>query len=606
MASMAALVVGVVFVVLAGAIFAATAWWTMPGSVKVLTIFGLAVMFFTISAAAERVLNIYRTANACYLLGCVFLFFAVVAAGGFHLLGPWFSDGESRRYWWRICSAGGLVMMAAMFGGVRRFSGRCYTQICFWSVTVNAVLLLKAIGCSGAGVVQGLALYSSLLMLLVLVRKMPENYRSFASFARLHFAVLTGILMMQCKNGFWLLLVAAPHAENGFVIGNICSMAAAAAVVGVMARREERGLYQGIFQLLGLELIHFGSVGIPAAAGIQMEPDQSFMAMIALTVLFFSLGRNVFPGLRCNAGDVLETVILSGETLVLMLLAVLCFRERRIQAELLTAVLLLAYVVREWGKVFVPARALLPLVLWGAVVPVSFLLGEYVPVGSAAKWLTAGYGAALMAWDMARHDVFGPGIAVIGGIMILIAAIGSDPEMETVWFFLLGLYVLRFAAHAQYRKPARTASMMLLTAAYLRQPWIRWPDIVTLEMVLLPVAGNIYGLGRIWKQSRVVGSLQTVGYTVCLLILGMDAVITGALADALILGGICLAIFVPAHIAGSRRWIRISGTLLVMEAVYMTKDFWLSIAWWVYLLAAGIGLILFAAVREKNRSRETE
>lgn len=599
----AALVIGVIFVALAGAIFVGTAWWTMPNVVKVVTIFGLSVMFFTVSTIAERVLNIHKTANACYLLGCSFLFFTVIAAGCFQLLGPWFSDEGVGPHWWRVFSAGGFVMMAAMFWGIRRFSGRCYRQVCLWSVTVNAALLLKAFGCSGAGIVQGLSLYASLWMLLALTKKPFGNYRLFAV---MHFIIFTGILMVQCQGSFLFLLFDHSFADLSSVTGNLCSMTAAAAVGGVLAWKEERGLAKGIFQLMVLELIHFSTVGIPAVMGINVEPDQSLMFMIALTAVFFSLGRNVFPRLRCSIGDVLETAVLLSSVLLLALLAVLCFRERRIQVELLVSVLLLTYVVREWGKSFAPARVILPLVLWGIVVPASFLLEEYVAVEDAAKWLTVGYGAALMAWDIVKRDVFGPGIGVIGGIMILMAAGGSEPEMECMWFFLLGLYALRFAEHVWYRKPALTASMMLLTAAYLHQPWIQWPEIVELEMLLLPVAGNIYGLGRIWKQSRGAKSLQTIGYTVCLLILAIDAVITGELADALILEGTCLVIFLLAHIAGSRRWVRISGGFLVTVALYMTKDFWLSIAWWVYLLAAGIGLILFAAVRERNRGREEE
>ena len=33
-----------------------------------------------------------------------------------------------------------------------------------------------------------------------------------------------------------------------------------------------------------------------------------------------------------------------------------------------------------------------------------------------------------------------------------------------------------------------------------------------------------------------------------------------------------------------------SGIIMILVALYMTKDFWLSLSWWVYLLAAGLGL----------------
>ena len=43
------------------------------------------------------------------------------------------------------------------------------------------------------------------------------------------------------------------------------------------------------------------------------------------------------------------------------------------------------------------------------------------------------------------------------------------------------------------------------------------------------------------------------------------------------------------------------GIIIITVALYMTKDFWLSLSWWIYLLAAGLGLILFAAVNEMKK-----
>lgn len=71
--------------------------------------------------------------------------------------------------------------------------------------------------------------------------------------------------------------------------------------------------------------------------------------------------------------------------------------------------------------------------------------------------------------------------------------------------------------------------------------------------------------------------------------------------NALILEGICLGIFVWSLVRRCRRWTGVSVTILILVALYMTKEFWLSISWWVYLLAAGIGLIVFAAVNEKRK-----
>lgn len=180
--------------------------------------------------------------------------------------------------------------------------------------------------------------------------------------------------------------------------GNLCSMTAAAAVGGVLAWKEERGFAKGIFQLMVLELIHFSTVGIPAVMGINAEPDQSLMFMIALTAVFFSLGRNVFPRLRCSIGDVLETAVLLSSVLLLALLAVLCFRERRIQVELLVSVLLFDIRGQRMGKIICTGQSDTAVGVVGHRGSASFPLEEYVAVEDAQKWLTVGYGGG--SYDM--------------------------------------------------------------------------------------------------------------------------------------------------------------------------------------------------------------
>ena len=119
-------------------------------------------------------------------------------------------------------------------------------------------------------------------------------------------------------------------------------------------------------------------------------------------------------------------------------------------------------------------------------------------------------------------------------------------------------------------------------------------------------------MGYIWREPDLAGEagvrrlkairdVQTAGYGFLLLALCLEAWATGDVVNALILEGICLGIFLWAQVAKNRRWVRISGILMVVLALYMTKGFWLSISWWVYLLAAGVGLILFAAVNEKRK-----
>lgn len=182
----------------------------------------------------------------------------------------------------------------------------------------------------------------------------------------------------------------------------------------------------------------------------------------------------------------------------------------------------------------------------------------------------------------------------------------TEGSREWIFGYLLmfALYFFRFVNIKKFSKGAGTLSACLIAAAMWEQPFFIWPDAFALEIGLLPAIMLIYVLGFLWQRTRTVKNLQNFGYVSCLVILSIDAFRTGLLADALILELVCLMIFICSQIKGAVWWVRISGTGILLIALFMTKEFWFRISWWVYLLAAGISLITFAAVNEKRKHKK--
>lgn len=189
-------------------------------------------------------------------------------------------------------------------------------------------------------------------------------------------------------------------------------------------------------------------------------------------------------------------------------------------------------------------------------------------------------------------------------------------DYEGIWRFLylllIGIYFLQYTAVKSVSRLAWSGAAASMVVAFWNQPFIRWPDLLEMKITLLPVAVFIWGMGYIWRETdlesdgkrgraQAIRDVQTAGYVFLLLALCLEAWANGDVANALILEGLCLGIFLWAQMAKNRRWVSISGTVVVVLALYMTKGFWLSISWWVYLLAAGVGLIVFAAANEKKK-----
>ncbi len=203
-------------------------------------------------------------------------------------------------------------------------------------------------------------------------------------------------------------------------------------------------------------------------------------------------------------------------------------------------------------------------------------------------------------------------------LLILLAGMNEEGHWRLVCLLYLSIYILQFSAIPEWRRATWSAVGLLLVLAYWSQPFFELPSQIKLELELLPVAGYFWYLGKVWEVKRRKETkekekikeektkkewelLQTMGYFFCLLVLMVNAWLCGEVVHALILEGICLTIFVWALVRHCRHWIGMAGTILILVALYMTKEFWLSISWWVYLLAAGMGLIVFAAVSEKRK-----
>lgn len=124
-------------------------------------------------------------------------------------------------------------------------------------------------------------------------------------------------------------------------------------------------------------------------------------------------------------------------------------------------------------------------------------------------------------------------------------------------------------------------------------------EFLTIFIIMFIVMTNI-----IWYyKNRKSDFLSIITYVVaCILglILLAHNVQTEELACVLTLGIISVLVLFWSTYTVNRKYQILSGVILGLMAIYLTRSFWLSIAWWVYLLVVGIICIVVAIVKEKN------
>lgn len=107
-------------------------------------------------------------------------------------------------------------------------------------------------------------------------------------------------------------------------------------------------------------------------------------------------------------------------------------------------------------------------------------------------------------------------------------------------------------------------------------------------------------LGKIWyHRGKGLRRFQFVAVCILLAVLMMDDVGSGNIYNVLFLAVSTLVMLIIATMRGSRRYSIASAVTLILTALYLTRDIWTNIAWWVYLFVAGVGLVVYAVKREK-------
>lgn len=120
------------------------------------------------------------------------------------------------------------------------------------------------------------------------------------------------------------------------------------------------------------------------------------------------------------------------------------------------------------------------------------------------------------------------------------------------------------------------------------------------EYCCILMALAIVLLGKIWyDRGKAVRWIRFTGICLILAVLMCSNLASPALPNVLFLGIGALILLVLSTILRWKNYALASAITLALVAVYLTREVWMSIAWWVYLFAAGVGLVIYAIKREK-------
>ncbi|MCR5142066.1 MAG: hypothetical protein K6C68_06015 [Ruminococcus sp.] len=210
--------------------------------------------------------------------------------------------------------------------------------------------------------------------------------------------------------------------------------------------------------------------------------------------------------------------------------------------------------------------------------------------------------------ELFRIDL--PAMASVIGIIMVITEHSAMIAEKTAWFtaLIMGsvftLNLMRENTTEKQNKTFVTISSAFICMLIWVQPFGKIENVFILwklNILAIVLFGIIYR--SIWKNGNETIKNVTFGvFVTAFAALLTDALVHQSLANTITVLSVTLTIMLISFAVKSGRWFVISAASFLGLTLYITRDFLAAVQWWVYLLAAGILLIVIASANEYLKS----
>lgn len=189
----------------------------------------------------------------------------------------------------------------------------------------------------------------------------------------------------------------------------------------------------------------------------------------------------------------------------------------------------------------------------------------------------------------------------LSAVALLMAFARQDHKEQWMFFWLFATISLIHSAllseYKLWRQILLTLALFPGMSVFWTCPWVAIPRQFVVEYGCIWAELAVVLLGWIWydRDRKEIKLIQFMLNCMLLGILMLWNLCCGGLANALLLGGISLLLVLVGAFLHHRNYMLAGSVSLFLLVVYTTRDLWLNIAWWVYLLAAGVVLMILAS-----------
>jgi hypothetical protein len=557
------MVVGVLFILISGSIFVTNAWKYLPDIAKQLCLLLAAVGLFVASYIIGKGGRLQKTESAFYYLGTAFAgFFILAVSGGLTLqkradvFWAWMPTHQSN-----AAKVLGACLLMLVFMGARVYRKKRVLDFIIVVFLTDGIL-----ACTEILVKYDIQKMSVLLATYMLLYSVLDYCRVQANAAdeSMNFAVEIAYLIhaVICITVVFILHLRVTDTAVGLVTLIAVLLVIATSLTYTAGKKDIYRILQSV------SILGFGYTLVYDLNALVQWTDRIipvlFAAVIVNLIFMVWLGRREMY-ITLFAFVVLMSFIQDLDMLWNVLWDFLWNSHLHLEDHV---PFFAAFAVAE-GFLWFKDKKILHLKLAG----IQLLTGMFM-MGMAVK------ASVLGGIEFSTAEAIG--LMLAGSIYWMIAVRNTSVIRKQV-FKTVALF------HGAIALGALSQSIFDVPTGYVTE----WN---------CAVAGiGIVLLSHIWYDKKeVMQHIQFVVTCLLLVILLVHNMFGGELGNVLILGVACVAIILVAAVYNRREYVIAASVALGLLVLNITRDFWLSIAWWVYLFAAGVVLIVLAVKKEKE------
>lgn len=538
------MVVGVIFILVAGSIFVTTAWKYLPEFVKQLTLLAVAAGLFAGSHKVSRGGNLQKSEKALFYLGTAFTGFFVLAA------------------------MGGLV------------DDNLYPQLNAFKMLMASLVMLVPVGCRLWMQKKGFEYSVAVVLvdgcLIWLTSALELKFRTFA--------LLSSI---------WLLCLAAVDYHRRKEGMESAGLELSVSIVYLV----HAVLYVPIVLESVVEALAFGNHLVSILFAMMPVLITGITYMAEKQTVYRILNSVAIVGFVYMLCGNLNFMLDLPEDFFMVLLA----------AFIINMIIMLLVDRKELQLAWVGVGLLNPFIQWLFYMLMLHTNRTYYPFSLvfAVGLFLLYYKSKYMDNEEEMSSCYGWSacLQVLAGITMWVAS--SAYEFSPATFHVLVVITLVTVAFWVQNQTARsilwTIALCFGEFAVWTQKMIEIPAIYQVEWVCTFLGLGIVLLPFIWYDKNK--DLEMVQFIMTCWLLGvllLHNLSVGELGNVLFLGMVSIVILLVAAMKNERKYVIAASVTLILLVLYLTRSFWLSIAWWVYLFVAGVVLVLLAIKKERE------